>query len=292
MSYSTADYSQSYGHYPSQAYQYTPAQYQPPQYQPSAQGQYGVYSQYTPQFAPSSPSKFKSSPQPDPLSPPDLSSISPKVASQATQRLISTQLKSAGFDAAESIALQRLEAEVVAFVSRIYEQAHEYANLANRAKPIAKDLLLAQEECGLEIAKLRQIARKTKKRKSQGEEGYEPIALEPAPPRSPSPELLPSDDETNPVLLVPATLRTLPYENMPPLPPKHTYLRTPPSPPKKAAPSSLEKKLKNAGLVQESLKNLLLATEDTTGQEDGELLGHIVNWEAHIYPRKRWRVGV
>lgn len=63
------------------------------------------------------------------------------------------------------------------------------------------------------------------------------------------------------------------------------------SPPKKAALPSLEKKLKTAGLVQESLKNLLLATEDSTGQEDAELLGHIVNWETGLHPRKRWRVG-
>jgi len=62
------------------------------------------------------------------------------------------------------------------------------------------------------------------------------------------------------------------------------------SPPKKAALPSLERKLKTAGLVQESLKNLLTATEDNLGQEDGELLGHIVNWEASTYPRKRWKV--
>ena len=132
--------------------------------------------------------------------------------------------------------------------------------------------------------------------------------LLPPPPRSPSPVLLPSDDEdTQPA--VPMTLRTLP-SYIPTLPPRHTYLRTPvrdecctytiplfsffalrkPSPPKKAALPSLEKKLKTASLVQQSLKNLLLATEDSEGQEDAELLGHIVNWETGLYPRKRWRV--
>ncbi len=50
-------------------------------------------------------------------------------------------------------------------------------------------------------------------------------------------------------------------------------------------------KLKTASLVQESLRNLLLATEDSTGQEDAELLGHIVNWETGLHPRKRWKVG-
>jgi hypothetical protein len=52
-----------------------------------------------------------------------------------------------------------------------------------------------------------------------------PMALDPPPPRSPSPELLASDDEGAPAL-VPATLMTLP-QDLPKLPPKHTYLRTP-----------------------------------------------------------------
>lgn len=43
--------------------------------------------------------------------------------------------------------------------------------------------------------------------------------------RSESPELLASDDEDS-SLLVPHTLRTVP-SHLPPLPPKHTYLRTP-----------------------------------------------------------------
>lgn len=131
------------------------------------------------------------------------------------------------------------------------------------------------------------------------------------------------------------TLRNLPG-NLPSLPPKHTYLQTPvrfltrfesffllnilPKPPTKsqAAKSAqaasktqssssssssksqnqiqMEKKLRTASLVQESLKNLLLATEDTaTNQEDAELLGHIVNWESTLgvqsgLARKRWRV--
>lgn len=63
------------------------------------------------------------------------------------------------------------------------------------------------------------------------------------------------------------------------------------SPPKKAALPSLEKKLKTAGLVQKSLQNLLTATEENTNNEDAELLGHIVNWEAGLHPRKRWKVG-
>jgi transcription initiation factor TFIID subunit 8 len=104
-------------------------------------------------------------------------------------------------------------------------------------------------------------------------------------------------------------LKSLP-SYFPDLPPKHTYLQTPvsffhtyltcstilnlflqASPPKKAALPSLEKKLKTAALVQESLQSLLLATEDTMNQEDGELLGHIVNWEMSTQLRKRWKVG-
>jgi len=111
-----------------------------------------------------------------------------------------------------------------------------------------------------------------------------------APPsRSPSPELLASDDE-DASSTIPTTLKNLP-SYFPDLPPKHTYLQTPASPPKKAALPSLEKKLKTAALVQESLQSLLLATEDTMNQEDGELLGHIVNWEMSTQPRKRWKVG-
>lgn len=55
-------------------------------------------------------------------------------------------------------------------------------------------------------------------------EPAEPI-FEMPPSRSQSPELLPSDDE-NALPVVPGTLRQLPT-HFPPLPPKHTYLRTP-----------------------------------------------------------------
>ena len=50
------------------------------------------------------------------------------------------------------------------------------------------------------------------------------LRIEPPIRRSPSPELLESDDEDEEA--VPRTLRALP-EHLPPLPPKHTYLRTP-----------------------------------------------------------------
>lgn len=66
------------------------------------------------------------------------------------------------------------------------------------------------------------------------------------------------------------------------------YFQAPP--PKKQAIPSLEKKLENAALVQESLKNLLLSTEVDTDQNDGELFGGVVNWEATKQPRKKWKI--
>lgn len=50
------------------------------------------------------------------------------------------------------------------------------------------------------------------------------LRIEPPMRQPPSPELLESDDED--VEAVPRTLRALPA-HLPPLPPKHTYLRTP-----------------------------------------------------------------
>lgn len=54
-----------------------------------------------------------------------------------------------------------------------------------------------------------------------------PAVLVPPGGRSPSPELLPSDDEAESTMPVStATLNSLP-SHLPALPPKHTYLRTP-----------------------------------------------------------------
>ncbi|THH17607.1 hypothetical protein EW146_g3235 [Bondarzewia mesenterica] len=269
-------YQASYAHYPSQTH-YPSANYaQLPAPSPS----------YATLFNPP-----KKSPSPEPvLPPPAQSDVTPQVASKAMQRLMTAEMKNEGFDAAEPAAMKLLELEVVAFIEELHRRAHEYANLANRASPIAKDLLLACDEYGFEPASLQPVEVKWKK---QGEESGEtesvkPLILVPPSPEPALPELLPSDDEgTAPV--IPATLRTIPHL-YPALPPKHTYFRTPPSPPKRQALPSLEKKLKNAGLVQESLKNLLLATEDTSGPDDGELLGAIVNWEGSGQPRKRWKL--
>lgn len=66
-------------------------------------------------------------------------------------------------------------------------------------------------------------------------------------------------------------------------------LQAPPM--KKQAITSLEKKLENASLVQQSLKNLLLSTEDSADQNDGELFGGVINWESTRHPRKKWKLG-
>ncbi|KAI6034086.1 hypothetical protein BKA83DRAFT_670881 [Pisolithus microcarpus] len=190
-----------------------------------------------------------------------------EIASKQMQKLIVSQLQQSQFDAIEPQALARLELEVVAFVQRLYERAHDYANLACRASPVAMDVLAACDAQGVRVNDLHSIAVSSKSTAP-----HIGTTFEPPPPRPPSPELLPSDDEgATPALST--TLRQIPA-----------------SPPRKAALPSLERKLKTASLVQESLKNLLTATEDNLGQEDGELLGHIVNWEASTYPRKRWKI--
>ncbi|KAG2013937.1 hypothetical protein CC2G_010797 [Coprinopsis cinerea AmutBmut pab1-1] len=219
--------------------------------------------------------------------PPAEPAVTPKIAENAIRKLVTLELKQAGFERGEPTAVKRLEYEVQAFVQQLYQRAHEYANLANRAGAVAWDLAKACEEFDMPVSELHELSRKSKKRKRRLANVKPTTTLVPPRSRSPSPELLPSDDDDTPV--VPATLRTLP-SYLPPLPPKHTYMKTPASPPKKAALPSLEKKLKTASLVQKSLQNLLTATEDSTNNEDAELLGHIVNWETGLHPRKRWKV--
>ncbi|KAJ7283845.1 hypothetical protein C8J57DRAFT_1171768 [Mycena rebaudengoi] len=278
-------------------YQYQPPPTNTPSYNPysqySAQA-VAAYSQsaypqgYFPTFVPA-PAPKLSPPPPDlPPPPPDLTSITPNVASKAIQRLIMSELRDAGFSGAQALAVETLERDVVAFLERLYERAHQYANLSNRSGAIATDLVLACEEFNIAPESLRPTRAKIVRKKKRMIAIPATPALLPARSRSPSPARLPSDDESVPPL-IPPTLRALPAF-FPKIPPKHTYLRTPASPPKKAAIPSLEKKLETAGLVQKSLRNLMLATEDTEGQEAGELLGHIVNSETGLHPRKRWKV--
>lgn len=101
--------------------------------------------------------------------------ISPELASKEIQRLILAQLQTSEYDSIEPPALKRLEKEVVActrpfillvfeltsqraVIQNLYERAHQYANLANRAIPIAKDMLVACEERDLKTKDLRTVA--------------------------------------------------------------------------------------------------------------------------------------
>lgn len=118
-------------------------------------------------------------------------------------------------------------------VEELFSKAHEYANLANRAGPIASDLVLACDDYNLPPAELYSVQRKALGRKKSSTslsptktEGAVPLpSLVPPPSRSPSPELLPSDDESG-APTRPTTLRGI-GSYFPTLPPKHTYLRTP-----------------------------------------------------------------
>ncbi|KIY61716.1 hypothetical protein CYLTODRAFT_427391 [Cylindrobasidium torrendii FP15055 ss-10] len=335
--YMPTSYGQQYGQQQPQAYT-TPQATQPyapqptPAYNPQAYSQQtyqninyassgipynlSLLSQYAQQTAPPPP-------PPAPPTPPP-ASVSPAAASKAIQRFISSELKYAGFDSTHPTALETLEKEVVFLIERLHQRAHEFANLSNRAGPIATDLILACTDVGMDPSELAKWRVKTKRQRRKNRaasiDGGR-IELRDPPSRSPSPDLLPSDEEDNAVAkanATPLTLRTLPdMYALPTLPPKHTYHRTPltQSGGSSAAPSStgvpsLEKKLKTAGLVQDSLRNLMLQTEASGHtQEDSDLLGHVVNWEAvsgglgmgaggtnasgageGARPRKRWRV--
>ncbi|KIL68333.1 hypothetical protein M378DRAFT_158877 [Amanita muscaria Koide BX008] len=224
---------------------------------------------------------------PPELHQPDLTTIPPPVASRVLRSFLAYHLSRAGFDSAHESAMSALERHLIAFLEHLFGRTHNYANLANRAGPIAPDLLLACQDLHIPLTDLRKLCRKSAKKNRKTVIKPSVLGLLPAPPRLPSPDLLPSDDEESSPMM-PLTLRGLP-NHFPELPPKHTYLRTPASPPKRAALPSLEKKLKTAALVQESLKNLLIATEENINQEDAELLGHVVNWEMGMHPRKRWK---
>lgn len=128
-------------------------------------------------------------------------------------------------------------------VTRLYEQAHEYANLANRAGPIPTDLALACQDNGLATTDLRRIALGKSRRRRHGmcSDASLPAygshivtaplpqptqtTLIPAETRHPTPDLLPAE-ETHAALTIPLTIRSLP-QPLPALPPKHTYTRTP-----------------------------------------------------------------
>ncbi|KAI0040699.1 hypothetical protein FA95DRAFT_1566187 [Auriscalpium vulgare] len=139
-----AAYQTPYAHYPPQA-RYASGNY-PPTQSPTAS-----YPLYQPSPAGGAP---RADHEPAPQ---DLSNVDPAVASRSLDKLISFELKNEGFDAAEPAALRKLEAEVVAFIEELHKSAHEYANLANRTAPLAKDALEAVEEVGIELEDLRLV---------------------------------------------------------------------------------------------------------------------------------------
>ncbi|KIY45837.1 hypothetical protein FISHEDRAFT_24529, partial [Fistulina hepatica ATCC 64428] len=212
------------------------------------------------------------------------SQVTAEVASCVMQRLLVHELKLKGFRSVESQdTLDYLEHHAVTFIQELYSSAHLYANLANRANPIASDLLHACQDGQLETKSLRRKSKKRKRCSFICEPSSDLIIHGPIQCYKPAQKPV----SKRALEAIPATLRDLP-SHFPKLPPKHTYMRTPVSVKSKSAQPPLEKKLKNASLVQESLRNLMT----NTGQEDenAELLGHIVNWETTNALAKRWRV--
>ncbi|KAF8592541.1 hypothetical protein K439DRAFT_1323834 [Ramaria rubella] len=283
-------------------------------YQPYNYSQAPVPYQYAPGYAipPDYNAYYGIPPQvSEPQQPPPvihIQTVTASVASQSMRRLLSSGLRNAGFKKSDSAALSRLEKDVVSFMELLYRHAKEYATLSNRVVPTPNDLLAACEDRGMTATQLR-MASKKKKRK-RGMLGNRALTLlhvnvvklallsntrlVSPPPREPSPEILPSDDEDVPLppssTALPQTLQDLP-EHLPSLPPKHTYLHTAPAAIKRSKLPSLDKKLDNATKVQQSLRSLVKATEDTAGKGDSELAGGVVNWVATANSgRKRWKV--
>ena len=122
-------------------------------------------------------------PQGGPPTAPEIPGVSSQLASHAMQRLISAEMREAGFESAEPGAIRRLELEVAActfhlqrapwdrsltlcpVVQQLYERAHEYANLANRAKPVVTDVLAASDDYNLEPSEVYRLTKKSRKRK-------------------------------------------------------------------------------------------------------------------------------
>jgi len=231
------------------------------------------------------PSTSKSSAADWDTSKPDASFVSPTVASLAIRKFLSSSLTNEGFLSAEPSAMYRLEQEVTAFVEQISGRAQRFAEIASRSSAVPEDVLIACEEFDLDLKELRKESRKRRRNRKNI---IHASRLEAPPLRSESPELLDSDDEKS-RFSVPTSIRSL-HPHLPPLPPKHTYLRTPVPTSKKQAIPSLEKKLENAARVQTSLKHLLTLTEDGVDKNDVDLYGGVVNWESTRQARKKWKV--
>ncbi|KDQ10014.1 hypothetical protein BOTBODRAFT_47309 [Botryobasidium botryosum FD-172 SS1] len=185
-------------------------------------------------------------------------------ASRTVNHVIASQLRQAGFDSAQKGTMVEFERAVLNFVDQIYTLASDYASLAGRTMPNARDLLAACDDGGLELEELKKVARK-KRRMGDGPKSLSYLPPTPAPPE---PTFLPSDSsddededrQQRAAAILPKTLSSLP-PHFPSLPPKHTYLRTAPPATKTRTLVSLDLKLSNAKLVQDALRNLMQATD-------------------------------
>jgi transcription initiation factor TFIID subunit 8 len=124
-------------------------------------------------------------------------------------------------------------------VSQLYKEAKDFGSLASRPTPSVADLVTACSNNGLTTKDLRRTIRKGNRKRKRGMSSMNsglgrvshavpaarPVTLQNPPDRVPSPTLLPSDDE-GALPHLPPTMRYLP-PHFPPLPPRHTYLRTP-----------------------------------------------------------------
>lgn len=99
-------YPQQQFSYPQAYGQYSTQQYPPVNYPARPQGL--AYSAFQAPFGRKDPTSWL-----DALPPQELSSVDPEVASKVLSRFISAELKYEGFESAEPVALERLEAEVI-----------------------------------------------------------------------------------------------------------------------------------------------------------------------------------
>lgn len=321
-----------------QPYQYPNAGFYPPPLPPGV----GPMTPGTPMYPPMPPQRPPqprppSSPPP-PLKPRDKRAVTPVTARQALLRLVALQLQSAGFDSTTSSVMDTLSHETEACTRAcilpglVLTLLCSHGNDCKARTRLRKPGVAFARQCSRHVRGRMRVQRPRGRRPAPHEQEAQtrcvvqhnarhvvqhrpgktrPTALVTPKSRSPSPELLGSDEE-GATPHVPMTLRWNP-PHLPKLPPKHTYLRTavrcipryalpcllnlfarqpPPAKQRTAASSALERKLANASLVQESLRNLIESTEDKeVFGRDGDILGGVVNWEAHVHAGyKKWKV--
>ena len=174
----TQTFTQPYSTYPQAYGQYSTQSYPSANY--TSQTQAAVYPGFQAPYGRKDPTSWI-----DALSPQELSGVNPETASRVMHRFISAELKHEGFDAAEPVALDRLEAEVVhcgllvlwnysailtsidasPVIQDLHRKIHDYANLANRTTPLASDMFDISQEYGLDTDSLQLISELSKLRR-------------------------------------------------------------------------------------------------------------------------------